>query len=169
MNSFVEIVVAKSKNLKPVVCCGSFFMWCKNLIMTGSKKLFSIFRFSHNNYLDLAYDYSNDTMLNQSMCDDYTSKKSNYVKMILLRTLRYLGRGWTLDNVEEVSCISREIHRQFFNVFIERGHDVLCDGHTALPAMSTDASVFEELFNIMRMMLNFHVCRKNLVWDFVCL
>lgn len=56
--------------------------------------------------------------------------------------------GWTFDNIKESTCISRESHRQFFNVFIHYGSIVLYDRHVTLPAMSSDISIFEELFLI---------------------
>ena len=36
------------------------------------------------------------------------------ISLLLLGVLRYLGRGWCLDDLEEATCISREVHRIFF-------------------------------------------------------
>jgi hypothetical protein len=38
---------------------------------------------------------------------------------MLLGTLPYLGRVWTLDDLEEAMLIDEETHRQFFHHFIE--------------------------------------------------
>jgi hypothetical protein len=41
--------------------------------------------------------------------------------LMILGALRYLGRGWTFDDVEESTGIDEEAHQQFFNCFIEVG------------------------------------------------
>ena len=113
------------------------------------RKIFrSRFRLPHADYLELANDCANDPLFKQWLSKDCTKEKSNDIKLLLLGTLRYLGRGWTFDDMEEATCISRESHRQFFNVFIEYGSTVLYDRHVTSPATNTDVSVFEELFNI---------------------
>jgi hypothetical protein len=38
---------------------------------------------------------------------------------MVLGAFRYLGRGWTFDDIEENTGISQETHRQFFHAFIE--------------------------------------------------
>jgi hypothetical protein len=38
---------------------------------------------------------------------------------MLLGTLRYLGREWTFDDLEEAMLIDEETHRQFFHHFID--------------------------------------------------
>ena len=35
------------------------------------------------------------------------------IELLLLGTLRFLGRGWTLDDLEEQMMISQETHRCF--------------------------------------------------------
>jgi hypothetical protein len=35
----------------------------------------------------------------------------------VLGSLRYLGRGWTFDDLEEATGISEEVHRVFFHRF----------------------------------------------------
>ena len=37
------------------------------------------------------------------------------ISLLLLGSLRYLGRGWCFDDLEEVSGISEEVHRVFFS------------------------------------------------------
>ena len=36
-------------------------------------------------------------------------------------TLRYLGRGWTLDDLEEQTLICEEVHRRFLHTYISFG------------------------------------------------
>ena len=37
--------------------------------------------------------------------------------LLVLGSLRYLGRGWTFDDLEEATGISQESHRKFFHHF----------------------------------------------------
>ena len=47
------------------------------------------------------------------------NKMSSPIELLVLGSLRYLGRGWTFDDIEEQTAISREVHRTFFHVFIK--------------------------------------------------
>lgn len=47
------------------------------------------------------------------------------IELLLLAALRYLGRGWTFDDLEESTAISRDVIRVFFHKFIEFGLTVL--------------------------------------------
>ena len=38
--------------------------------------------------------------------------------ILILGALRYLGRGWTFDDLYEASNVSEEVHRKFFKVFV---------------------------------------------------
>ena len=40
------------------------------------------------------------------------------IKLLVLCALRYLGRGWTFDDLSESTCISEEVIRVFFHEFI---------------------------------------------------
>jgi hypothetical protein len=43
------------------------------------------------------------------------------IELLVLGSLRYLGRGWTFDCLEEQTLIAKETHRQFFHEFISYG------------------------------------------------
>jgi hypothetical protein len=47
------------------------------------------------------------------------------VELLLLGTLRYLGRGLTFDDLEKYRAISEETHRVFFHKFIDFGANIL--------------------------------------------
>jgi hypothetical protein len=49
------------------------------------------------------------------------NKKVSLVELLVLGSLRYLGRGWTFDDIEESTAIDKEVHRHFFQVFIRFG------------------------------------------------
>ena len=47
------------------------------------------------------------------------------MELLLLGSLRYLGRGWTFDDCEESTAIDQDVHRIFFRVFLQFGSTVL--------------------------------------------
>jgi hypothetical protein len=53
------------------------------------------------------------------------NKKVSPVELLLLGSLRYLGRGLTFDDCEESTAIDQDVHRSFFRVFIKFGSTVL--------------------------------------------
>ena len=55
------------------------------------------------------------------------------LELLLLGTLQYLDRGWTLDDLEEATCISEESHRCFLHVYIYQGSTFLYDKYVTLP------------------------------------
>ena len=63
------------------------------------------------------------------MRKDATGKDSSPIELMLLGSLRYLGRGWTFDDICEATTISEETHRQFFHIFIAFGRHVLYPFH----------------------------------------
>ena len=66
----------------------------------------------------------------------------------MLGSLRYLGRGWTFDDVEENTAISKEVHRTFFHRFIKFGSTVLYEKYVLTPVFvnktKTHMREFEE-------------------------
>ena len=55
------------------------------------------------------------------------------ISLLLLGTLRYLGRGFTFDNIEETTAAtSRETHQQFFHAFVKFGSACLYDKHVVM-------------------------------------
>ena len=47
------------------------------------------------------------------------------MSLLLLCALRYIGRGWTMDDLEESTAISQEVIRKFLREFIAFGADKL--------------------------------------------
>ena len=66
-------------------------------------------------------------------------QKQSPVELLLLGALRYLGRGWTFDDLEEVTGILEETHRCFFHTFIAFGSSVLYDRYVRVPSSSEEA------------------------------
>ena len=75
---------------------------------------------------------------------DATGQKSP-IELLVLGSLRYLGRGWTFDDLQENTQISRELHRQFFHVFIAFGSTSLYNKFVTLPTETNMKNHFEVL------------------------
>jgi hypothetical protein len=45
-------------------------------------------------------------------------KESSPLELLILGALRYLGRGFTFDDIEEATAIPEEVHLVFFHKFI---------------------------------------------------
>ena len=54
-----------------------------------------------------------------------TTKKVLPIKLLLVGSLCYLGRGWTFDDKKDVTYISCDVHRKFFHQFVKFGARVL--------------------------------------------
>ena len=69
---------------------------------------------------------------------DAVGQRAAPTRLMLLGALRYIGRGWTFDNIEEATAIHEETYRQFFHVFIEWGSSVLFDEWVVPPETNED-------------------------------
>jgi hypothetical protein len=66
-------------------------------------------------------------------------------------TLRYLGRGWTFDDLEESTGISREVHRNFFRKYLKFGRYVLYDRYVTYPKNTVEAQSHTKEYEIAGM------------------
>ena len=72
--------------------------------------------------------------------DKINNKKSSPIELLVLGALRYLGRGWTFDDIVESTCISAETHRRFFIAFLQFGSTVLYNKYVVTPRNSEEAA-----------------------------
>ncbi|KAI2488828.1 Plant transposon protein [Fragilaria crotonensis] len=83
------------------------------------------FRLPYDSFLELLrmlqpenFDSDEDDMFIRwrERNDNSTKKKTRVspIELLLLGSLRYLGRGWTFDDLEESTFIARDVHRVFF-------------------------------------------------------
>jgi hypothetical protein len=77
------------------------------------------FRLPYPNYLDLIEWIRNDPRFSQWCKVKKNKKKSSPIQLLVLGALRYLGRGWTFDDIEEQTAIAKEVHQKFFHCFID--------------------------------------------------
>jgi hypothetical protein len=111
------------------------------------KKFRRRFRLPYQSFVELveiaktAKDKDGNLYFRRWLSKDATGKPSSPLGLMILGSLRYLGRGWTFDDVEESTCIDEETHRQFFEVFIAFGSEFLYPKWVVFP---TDAEAAEE-------------------------
>ena len=86
-------------------------------------------------------------MFDRWTTSDAFSKKASDVRLLLLGTLRCLGRAHSFDDVFESTCISGDVHRVFL-AFLEHGSTVLHEIHATLPVVSTNLFELEEMLII---------------------
>jgi hypothetical protein len=55
---------------------------------------------------------------------DAAGKLGAPLELLILGTFRYLGRGWTFDDLQEATLISQERHRKFLHVV---GSTIMCE------------------------------------------
>lgn len=77
-----------------------------------SKKFRNRFRLPYHCYIELLNEASNEKWFPRwAMMSE--RKRSSPLELLVLGALRYLGRGWTFDDLEESTAISAEVHRAF--------------------------------------------------------
>lgn len=122
------------------------YVVCPNLDSPKFQKKFRRrFRLPYGSYKQLlqavvaAEDDDGIPFFRAWMSFDATGKPSSPIELLLLGSLRYLGRGFTFDDIEEATCISEETHRRFFAVFIKFGRAVLYPKWVRLPKTALEA------------------------------
>jgi hypothetical protein len=77
-----------------------------------------------------------------SASNGFTGRRNNTkvspIELLLLGTLRYLGRGWTFDDIEEATKVSRDVHRCFFHAFTTFGAKFLYTRYVCMPQSTAD-------------------------------
>ena len=76
------------------------------------------FRLPYNNYKDLVEWVWVDPLFDQWCGYKIKNKKCSPVELLVFGLLRYLGRGWTFDDIEECTAISKEVHCMFVHKFL---------------------------------------------------
>ena len=105
------------------------------------------FRLPHSAYLRLLDDVKNHPSFAEYHRLDAVGHRSTLLSLLLLGALRYLGRSWTFDDLEESTAISRESHRQFFLKFIKFGSIGLFNRYVRDAADSLRMSDLTDLFS----------------------
>ena len=104
------------------------------------------FRLNHNSFLELSNEISKHSLFARWSNKDGSGAESSDIRLLCLGALRYIGRGFTFDDIEEATAISAEVNRVFFHLFLEFGSTVLYNNHVTVPASTTPPSEWESLF-----------------------
>lgn len=81
---------------------------------------------------------------NQNIFGRWTGRGARTpIGLLLLGALRYMGRGWTFDDLYENTGLHEELHRQFFHQFIMFGSTTLFECYVAIPASSEEVRSVE--------------------------
>lgn len=113
-----------------------------NSLMPGfDTKFRNRFRLPYENYLELATLCIEDSRNTDGYFHRWCPGKKTFaqqpcapIELLLLTSLRYLGRGWTFDDLEESTAISAEVIRCFFHRFVAFGADVLFRQWVSIPS-----------------------------------
>jgi hypothetical protein len=97
------------------------------------------FRMPYDSFLGLLDRVKNDELFKRWSQYDATGKMASPISLLLLGCFRYIGRGWTFDDLDESTCIHEETHRQFFHVFIHWASTRLYDDMVTYPRVWADA------------------------------
>lgn len=98
------------------------------------------FRCCYSSYQKLLVLIKEDSVFDRWHRHDAIGREPSPFELLLLGALRYLGRGWTFDDLEESTSISEECHRQFFHVFLKWGSTALFNKLVIAPANANEAS-----------------------------
>jgi hypothetical protein len=104
------------------------------------KKFRRRFRIPYPQFLEFVQDCKANNWFKRWTSKDATGKPSSPLELMLLGALRYLGRGWTFDDLEENTGIDEETHRQFFHCFIDVGSTFLYQKYVVMPTNPEQAA-----------------------------
>jgi hypothetical protein len=106
-----------------------YTFYVRNFYITQDTKLAKAFRnrfrLPYPQFLQLVEDICSNDLFDRWCGFKSNNDKVSPVELLLLGSLRYLGRGWTFDDCEESTAIDQDVHRSFFRVFIKFGSTVL--------------------------------------------
>ena len=77
------------------------------------------FQTPHFKFVEMCNDLSQEGAFLQWTSVDAVGESRAELSLLLLGALKYLGRSWTFDCLEEANGLSRETNRLLFNSFIE--------------------------------------------------
>jgi Plant transposon protein len=75
------------------------------------------FRMDYQSYCDLVHEARDGNWFPKYEQYNAIGHKGICLDILILGALRYLGRGWTFDDISESTGVSEEVHRRFFKDF----------------------------------------------------
>jgi len=118
-------------------------MYVSNVLILSDARMLEKFRMRfrlpYPSYLELVEAVRCHSIFDRWCAHKKNGKKSSPVELLVLGALRYLGRGWTFDDIEESTAIDHDVHRVFLHCFIEFGSTVLFERYVVAPVRIDDA------------------------------
>ena len=96
------------------------------------------FRMPYATFLELVSDAKAGNWFPSWMGCNCAGKQSSPIELMILGSLRYLGRGWTFDDLEEATAVGEETHRRFFHQFILVGATTLYAKYVLHPTTTAE-------------------------------
>lgn len=115
-----------------------YFMYISNPNTSSTKfqkRFRNRFRMSYSTFLSHLEHVKSDDAFSRWMSSDATGKDATPIELLLLGSLRYLGRAWTFDDLEEATAISQEVHRNFHHIYTEWGATTLFSKYVNHPTL----------------------------------
>jgi hypothetical protein len=126
-----------------------------SLIPGFAEKFRKRFRMPYGSYLDLVTLCQEDSMRDNGHLKRWQPGKASVegkpctpLELLVLTALRYLGRGWTFDDLEESTAVSAEVIRVFFHAFVQFGSDILFSKWVSPPTTVEDAQQFSTEYSV---------------------
>ena len=125
-------------------------MWWQNYIVNPQpekqwwRELFRVrFRLPYDNYLELVEKCNDSPLFSQWNQNPLQYRRQNKkqgipIELLVLCALRYLGRGWLIDDLAETVVVSPETVRLFISQFVEFGSTTLYEEHVIEPMTKTE-------------------------------
>ena len=98
------------------------------------KKFRRRFRIPYDSYIAFVEEARAKEWFPRWSRPDAMGKACSPLELLILGAFRYLGRGFTFDDLEEATAISEEVHHCFFHKFIEVGSTILYNRYVNTPA-----------------------------------
>lgn len=92
----------------------------------------------HASFIQLVQDAKEGEWFPRWSRSSASGRPCSPLELMILGSLRYLGRGWTFDDCEEATAISEETHRVFFHQFITIGSTILFEKYVNVPSNLVD-------------------------------
>jgi hypothetical protein len=100
------------------------------------------FRLPYAQFQELFHRLETETLFarwHEGNVNPWTHVETTPLSLLLLTALRYLGRGWTFDDLSENTAISQETIRVFFHTFVDFGSTVLYTQYIRPPQNCSEA------------------------------
>ena len=96
----------------------------------------------YDNYKDLVEWVRVDPLFDRWCGYKIRSNKCSPVELLVLGSLWYLGWGWTFDDIEECTAVSKEVHHVFFTCSLNLVQQRFMRGWLSLPFLLTNLTEY---------------------------